>query len=1010
MGKGGSAKVEVNEYRMSIHFGICAEMDAITGIYVGEKQAWAGNISTLQAFTVSAPELFGGQKKEGGVGGVCYFLPGSDDQVMPSNLAAKRSLTSSTHPAYRGLASIYMTGSGSTEGFWWGNTAYMQGVWFRGRRAPKGLAPIYAMIGNRVEATFSGFQVTVGGSTATLSNGVAAIVGGHTVSYTHNSSAQTDVYTLDGLVITFAQDGGGSDGESPSVTVIGQTVTNPGGTLTVNGITIEQGTGSVKFSFGSAGQDANPAHIIYECLTNTSWGMGANDDVIDRQNFETTARTLYHEGFGLSLLWTRESSIQDFINEIIDHIQAVLYVDPSTGKLTLKLLRDDYDGDLLPVIDEDNAVLSNYQRKLWAEAVNEIVVTWTNPVNEQEETVTFQDLGNITVQGGVVSSSRNYYGIRNAALAQRVAQRDTRQSAAPLASVEAELDRTQWSLRPGSVVRLRWPEYDIINLVMRVTSIDYGKTGSSTIRVSLLEDIFSLEDATYNAAPRTGWIDPAADPTPMDYVRIITSPAYFSTRRLSAADAAALEYPDVLVNILASSANPDANFYELVGQSVLPNGDIVAEEKGTRTPIGYAAIPTALPEEATTVVPSFGNVVGGTVPTTAGFCFIGNASERIMEIALIESVSEAGWVLRRGVLDTVPRAWPAGTGIWFYDIRFDFFDTDTYGDGETVNYKLLTLTSKGRLPLNSAPITGAILTARPHLPNRPANVIVGGVAFGPVDLTDSSPTSVTVTWANRNRTMEDGVVVKWDDANVIPETGQTTTIRVVATDGTVLATHAGLTGTSYTLPVSDWGANYEADVVVSAARDGFESLQSTARRVRLRAPGYGDGYGDGYGGPGAGYTPPPVTPPPPPPDEPYEPVDDFPQPWEPPCLALGARYLLANDDRTGPGETCRGDELVAGETWLWTRHIETGEWGAYKVGTVSLHEQQLVYAAPGLPAGTPGHLFWLAQGWSRLRIIGEPCGRATVVRVTVPDATTYTTVNPDGSWIVSHNIKQTQIT
>lgn len=1018
MGKGGgSAKQEINEYRMSLHYGIAAELDAITGIVIGEKQAWSGDVSTESAISVSAPELFGGQKKEGGVGGIAYFLPGGPDQVLPQGLAERRGLTSSTHPAYRGLASIYMVGritlagglaggigdifgalfgtAGlSGEGFWWGNTPYMPATWVTGRRAPKGLDPAYALIGNRVELSANGYVVTIGAATVTLDDGIPQAVGGYSVSVTVNPSQNTRVITLGSQVLTVyntahVEDGAiVNDGTGGTVIDLDGTFAS-GNNVTLNGVAVTAYGSAVTIDFGNTGQDANPAHIVYECLTNTSWGMGATDGIVDRANFEAVARTLYNEGFGLSLMWTREAKIESFIKEILDHVQAAIYVDPSTGKLTLKLFRDDYDSTTLPLISPDNADLDNYQRKTWGETVNEIVVTWTNPQNEQEETITQQDLGNITIQGGVVSDSRNYYGVRNAALASRLAQRDSRQSSAPLASVEAKLDRTNWNLKPGSVVRLTWPEYDIVNLVMRVTSIDYGKIGTPFITVSMLEDIFSLENAAYNAPPATGWINPSLTPTPMDHTRVITAPAYFSSRRLSAADAVMLEYPDVLVAILAASSNPDANAYELVGQSVLPNGETVAEEIGTRASLGFGLMPTALDEEATSLVPSFGTTIGGTIPTVAGFVFIGDASERLMEIALIDSVSEAGWVLQRGILDTVPRAWPVGTAVWFYDIRNEFFDTDRRSDGESANFKLLTITSKGRLALADAPIIGSVLTARPHLPNRPANVTVAGDAFGPVDLTGTSPTTVTVTWANRNRTMEDNTIVRWADANVVPETGQTTTIRVMKTDGTTLATHSGLIGTTFDLPVSDWGAEYEADITVSAVRDGLESLQYATRRVRLTTPG------------GAG----PVTPPPPPGDTPYDPGDTFPPPWKKPCLALGAQYLLANRMHDGPASVCAADELVAGSTWIWTMNAETKQFGSYLVMGVELIPDQEILAADGLPDATPQHPFWLDDHWSRMELIGSPAGRATVARISVEGAQTYTTVQPDGTWVVSHNLK-----
>ncbi|WP_242137000.1 phage tail protein [Sphingomonas sp. TREG-RG-20F-R18-01] len=983
---------------MSIHYGIAAELDAITGIIVGEKDAWTGEVNAELAIPVSAPELFGGQKKEGGVGGIAYFLPGGPDQVLPQGFAQRRGLTSATHPAYRGLASIYMVGTiAPGEGFYWGNTPYMNGVWVRGRRAPKGLTAAYAMIGNRVEFVASGYDITIGDDKQTVIDGQTKNVGGYGVSVTVNASQNTRVIGFGGEVLTVYYSAHVTNGaivnDGTGGTVIDLNGTFfAGNSATLNGIAITAFEGDVTISLGESGQDANPAHIIYECLTNTTWGMGATDGIVDRDNFEAVGRTLYNEGFGMSLAWTRQSSIESFITEIIDHIQGAIYVDPQTGKITLKLFRDDYDESTLPLITPDNADLDSFQRKLWGETVNEIVVTWTNPANEQEETITQQDLGNITVQRAVVSDSRNYYGVRNAALASRLAQRDSRQSAAPLASVEAQLDRTQWNLRPGDIVRLTWPEYDIVNLIMRVTTVDYGKIGVPQITVSLLEDIFSLENAAYNAPPLSGWINPANNPTPMDHVRVITSPAYFSSRRLSAADAAMLEYPDVLVALLAASSNPDASLYEMVGQSVLPNGQTVAEELGTRTTLGYASLQAALVEEAQSVVTTFGPIVGGTVPTVSGFAFIGDASERFMEIALLDSFNENGWTMRRGTLDTIPRAWPAGTPVWFYDIRNNFFDPDIRSEGEAVNFKLLTITSKGRLPIASAPVVGAMLTARPHLPNRPANVTVAGVPFGAVDLSglNPKPSVVPITWANRNRTMEDGTIVGWTDANVVPEAGQTTTIKVVSTAGTVLATHAGITGTSFDVPVTDWGSEIDADIMISSMRDSFESLQTIVRRVRIVAGG---------GSPGNPGNPTP--------EEPYDPGPSFPQPWRPPCLVAESRYLMANSMHDGPGGTCSAYELVPGGTWLWTQDAVTKVWGSHLVMVVELVEAD-VMRAEGLPRATPLHPFWIDGKWVRMEAIGASDGVATVARVTVEGAASYITVEADGTYVLSHNLKSPQ--
>src|SRR5690606_12901100 len=97
--------------------------------------------------------------------------------------------------------------------------------------------------------------------------------------------------------------------------------------------------------------------------------------------------------------------------------------------------------------------LLNFRRKLWGETTNEIVVTWTNPASEDEETITYQSLGNIAMQGEVVSEGRNYYGIRNVELANTVAARDIVSASYPLAMATVEVDRRQWDILPGDCVK-----------------------------------------------------------------------------------------------------------------------------------------------------------------------------------------------------------------------------------------------------------------------------------------------------------------------------------------------------------------------------------------------------------------------------------------------------------------------------------------------------------------------------------------------------------------------------
>ena len=127
------------------------------------------------------------------------------------------------------------------------------------------------------------------------------------------------------------------------------------------------------------GPDVNPAHIIRECLTNSVWGIGLPETAVDDVSFRAAADTFYDESFGLSFLWLRESKMQDFVQEVLDHCETVLYVSPSTGLFVLKPLRGDYDSALLREFDETNSTVSSLNRILPSDLANEIVVSFTNP-------------------------------------------------------------------------------------------------------------------------------------------------------------------------------------------------------------------------------------------------------------------------------------------------------------------------------------------------------------------------------------------------------------------------------------------------------------------------------------------------------------------------------------------------------------------------------------------------------------------------------------------------------
>lgn len=957
MGAKGGGKVEVTEYTMSMHLGVCHAVDAFTSITVGEKVAWSGLQTTTGDVTITQPELFGGVKKEGGVGGVVRFLLGLPDQVLPDRLATRLGRASGADcPGFRGIASLFFVGAGSAQsadsvsievwkdntytntygmftgavpnlsafslgdnisslkaigpwvvykdsnyqgisqivegnlpdpfpnghalhdkisslaplgynagtdsgakGFYWtANNPYLKSLWVGVRRAPKGLNPVYAMIAR-------------GGGTLTpidLSAEFPVLTSGDPTYPTPPSfyphTLTLGPYATDAEIVSGGTGGAGTCRPDDFFYFNGVRYGTVGGTVISNGVVIYSlaagatvtiqventinpysgVTGSLHVRFvGSSDYDANPAHIIYECLTNRDWGMGSPATMIDTAAFEAAGVTLFNEGLGLSMLWLRQDTIENFVSEVADHIQATIFVNPRTGLITIKLIRGDYDPLTLRNINPDNADLTNFQRKAWGEIVNEVVVTWTNPETEQDETVVAQDLGAIAAQNGsIITDNRNYHGVRSAAVATQLAARDLRSAAAPMATCEVTLDRTAWDLLPGDVVKLTWPEYGFVNVAMRVGAVDYGKPGEPLIRANLIEDIFGLAVGEYVTPPGSEWGGVDAPPGPVDFSRIITVPAFFAINSLAVTgDTSTFDYPEVIAGVLASDA--DAYSYDLFGPTVRPDGSTVQERQSTNTVLGRGTTVGALTFASSTSGVTFAGLIGTVSPAQTVFVFIGGdaVGEGDMEIALITASAGGVYTLARGLLDTVPREWAAGTVVWLLDASGVISDLDAKSDGETVTYRLLTRTFAGLLAYDDAPPLVSTLSGRPHYPNRPANVIAHGAQWsGAAAIIDARARVnpwVTVSWANRNRLMEDSQVLLWTGATATPEVGQTSRIEVCTLAGAVLTTHAGLTGTSFNVPDASFAGEAVVRLRVWADRtDGFgtfDSLQYFEHWVRV---------------------------------------------------------------------------------------------------------------------------------------------------------------------------------
>lgn len=279
------------------------------------------------------------------------------------------------------------------------------------------------------------------------------------------------------------------------------------------------------------GDDANPAYVIYEFLTDQRFGASISKSLVDVTTFESVAQALFEEGYGVSGVVDSSKSASEIVNDLLKIVNGNLVTDAATGMLKLKIVREDYDISTLPALDTSNIKsLSNFNRGSLDTAANEVKIKYLSIADGfTERTATAQNLGLRIHKGDSDGVSYDTPSVSTAALAAKIAQREMRPLSVPLATCIAECNRSMFDAEMCDVVLLSWPPLKIENMVMRVMGVDLGSLEDSTIKLSLTQDVFGVTNTVYSDGSDKTWVKPTFDPFSPPSLQIVEAPAIFAS-------------------------------------------------------------------------------------------------------------------------------------------------------------------------------------------------------------------------------------------------------------------------------------------------------------------------------------------------------------------------------------------------------------------------------------------------------------------------------------------------
>lgn len=241
---------------------------------------------------------------------------------------------------------------------------------------------------------------------------------------------------------------------------------------------------------GPIGDDLNPVDVVYDILVEK---LGISTAKLDMASLTAAASTLRDEAHGFSRSWEARTTAIDALQEILMQIDAVLFSNPTTGLISLKLIRPDYDPLAILGISPDNCIeLQNFAGGSWTDVANKVTVTYTDRENGyQTNTAKAQNQGNAVGQDGQTSEVQLMMpGVCTRELAQAIAARELEARSRPIMKCRAKVYPMFLRVLPGDAVMLTWPRFGISRVVFRVAAVNRGTLENGAITLDLIQDYF----------------------------------------------------------------------------------------------------------------------------------------------------------------------------------------------------------------------------------------------------------------------------------------------------------------------------------------------------------------------------------------------------------------------------------------------------------------------------------------------------------------------------------------
>jgi len=576
----------------------------------------------------------------------------------------------------------------------------------------------------------------------------------------------------------------------------------------------------------------NPAHIIRECLTNSDWGLGYSQARIDNERFKQSAQTFFNEKLGLCIIWDTRTTIKDFISLIVQHADAVFFVDRKTGLFVLDAVRIPTQLENLATLGENEIVkLTNPSRSVFGELVTSVTVNYWDVPNNKAASVTVNDAALEQEQRNSVSNTVDYEGIADKETAIKIGQRDLAALSTPLfkCTLTAFGDLAE-SIDSGQSFFLDWPDFFEEPLLMTATKIRFGGSSDRNVIITAVQSRFETQTAVIQKTVASQHVNPRTGLSRFERVVSGEAPYYVLAEEVGESEVdARLSDENLLGFVYHAASKPDA--LALAGNVSLNDGSGL--QIGSQFSISPSAI---LSNELGLFENSF--------EISEGFNLVEVEENSVFqindELFSVISINSGIVTAKRAILDTLPTTHSPGSHVIFWGLDRVVLPNE-FVQSDVVDVLSTPFSGSQEGLISNAISTQVEFDARAIRPFPPHDVRINGNTLPGLD---SRSGDVTISWATRNRLIQTGgEFLGWFDGSVTSEVDVTYVIELYDNQNNLVFSENNLQGSSYVL--SDVDANLineQGLIKIFSERNGILSLNSWEIEFYRGAIGFSESY------------------------------------------------------------------------------------------------------------------------------------------------------------------------